>query len=454
MVRGEDHMARKAWPVSATWAAALVGLTMIAADPATAQINPNRQAPPPAASDTDDDGVSASGSVPGLSGFNGRGLAVSASVGSRYESNLSRRQPADDGFRFQPKVAADYGIGSSRLGFFVAGTYGRDIVKGNRLFRGGDRSSANAGVDFQLSRCAGEAGGSYRRSLNLRGDAVQFGAFQQEATAYGFAARCQIGRALSLNAGYTNTSSEVERGVSQALNVDGETFSGGLSFDGRGLGLISLTGSTSNLNFPGRLVVTPDGIVEDGLTQRTVRAGYIKRIGSRLVLSLGVSLLDNQPGTESSLVVIDGIPQFIDRTGFTGLGYDASVDFQLSSRLGLAFSANRSVNSNPFIGAFLVISNSYSIAANTKLGRYDLSAGARLRRNQFQGGFASGVDPLPRRNDTLQSYYVSLGGRIGNRIRAGLEVNHNRRKSNPALFNFTSTGVGLNLSVAFGRGSQ
>jgi hypothetical protein len=66
----------------------------------------------------------------------------------------------------------------------------------------------------------------------------------------------------------------------------------------------------------------------------------------------------------------------------------------------------------------------------------------------------SGAEPAARRNDTLQSYFVRLGGRVGNRIRAGLEINHNRRKSNPALFSFTSTGVGLNLSVAFGRGSQ
>ena len=432
----------------------MIGLALVAASPAAAQINPNRQAPPPTASDTDDGAVSASGSVPGLSGFNGRGLAMSLSTSSRYESNLSRRQPPDDGFRFQPTINADYGLGSSRLGFFVAGTYGRDFVRGNRLFRGGDRRSANAGVDFQLSACAGEAGASYRRSLNLRGDAVQFGGFQQEATAYGFGVRCQIGRALSLNAGSTNTKSQVERRVTQALNVEGQTITGGVTFDGRGLGLFSVTGSTSNLDFPGRFVVTPDGIVEDGLNQRTLRAGYVRRFGSRLGISLGVSLLDNQPGTESSLLIVDGVPQFVDRSGFTGLGYDASADLQLSSRLGIGISARRSVNNNPFIGSFLVIGNVYSLTANTKLGRYDLVAGASLRRNRFQGAFVSEVEPAVRRNDTLQSYFIRLGGRVGNRIRAGVELNHNRRKSNPALFSFTSTGVGLNLSVAFGRGSQ
>ena len=427
---------------------------MGAAWPVAAQINPYQQAPPPSASDTDDDGVSAGGSVPGLSGFNGRGLAVSAAINSRYESNLARRQPADDGLRFQPRISADYGLGSSRLGFFVGGSYGRDIILGNRFFAGGNRSSANAGVDFQLSRCGGEAGGSFRRSLNLRADSTLFGAFQQESTAYGIGVRCQIGRALSINAGYTSTSAQTERGTSQALNVDAKTITGGVTFDGRGLGLFSLSGSLGDLDFPGRLVVSPDGLVEDGLEQRTLRAGYIRRFGARLVISLGVSLLDNQPGVRSSLVIIDGIPQFVDRSGFTGLGYDVSTDLQLSSRLGLSFSATRNVNSNPFVGSFLVISDGYAVSANTKLGRYDLAAGARVRRSEFQGAFASEFDPLPRRNDTLQSYFIRLGGRIGNRIRATVEVNHNRRRGNPAIFNFNSTGVGLNLSTAFGRGSR
>lgn len=454
MVRGGNQAARGAGPAAAAWCAAAVSVAAFAAVPAAAQINPYQQSPPPAASDTDDDGPGVSASVPGLSGFNGRGLAISAAVNSRYESNLARRQPADDGFRIQPRVSADYGLGSSRLGFFVGGSYGRDIILGNRFFGGGDRSSANAGVDFQLSRCGGEAGGSYRRSLNLRGDSSLFGAFQQESRAWGFAARCQIGQALSINAGYTNTSSQTELGVSQALDVNASTITGGLTFDGRGLGLFTLSGSHGNLDFPGRLVITPNGVEEDGLTQRTLRAGYIRRFGARLVISLGVSVLDNQPGVESSLVVIDGVPQFIDRSGFTGLGYDASADLQLSQRLGLSFSATRNVNSNPFVGSFLVISQGYAFSARTKLGRFDVDAGARVRRSEFQGGFASVVDPVPRRNDTLQSYFLRVGGTLGRRLRVTVELNHNRRKANPALFNFTSTGVGLNLAMAFGRGSR
>lgn len=434
---------------------AMLSFAFVAARPANAQINPYSQSSPHiGATDSDDDPARSTGNVPGVAGFSGRGLAISASMNSRYESNLSRRQAADDGLRFQPRVSADYGLGSSRLGLFVEGSYGRDIVIGNRLFRGGDRTNVSTGINFALSSCSGELGGSYRKSLNLRNDAARFGAFQQQTTTFGFAGSCRIGRALSINAGVSRSDSENTRSVSQALNVERLTYSAGLGFNANALGQLSLTGSISNIDLPGRLVVTPDGIVEDGFLQRSVRFGIARAFGSRIRMSAGVSIIDNKPGTESSLIIVDGLPQVIDRGGFTGLGYDGALDFNLSSRLSLQFTANRNVNSNPFVGAFLVISNGYAVSASTKVGQYDVSAGARFRQSQFQGGFISQFDPVVRRSDRFQSYFLRIGGRLGQRIRASLELNHNRRISNPAVLSFTSTGAGLNLSVAFGRGSR
>ncbi|MFZ4381986.1 MAG: hypothetical protein ACOYO0_08490, partial [Sandarakinorhabdus sp.] len=68
--------------------------------------------------------------------------------------------------------------------------------------------------------------------------------------------------------------------------------------------------------------------------------------------------------------------------------------------------------------------------------------------------FSSQFDPFLRRSERLQSYFFNFGGKIGQRLVASVEVNHTSRISNPALLNFTSTGAGLNLSVAFGRGSR
>lgn len=454
MARTALTMAWRGLPEMGTLSIAVLSIAAFAIEPATAQINPNTQTVPQGATDTDDDPVRSNARVPGVAGFTGRGLSISTSLNSRYESNLSRRLTPDDGFRIQPRISADYGLGSNRLGVFVAGSYGRDIVLGNRFFGGGNRSNVSAGVDFELSRCSGEIGAGLRESLNLRNDAAQFGAFQQRSLVYGFAASCQLGRALSINAGISRSDAQNGRGASTALNVETLAFTGGLGLNIGSLGQLSVSGSVSNVDLPGRLAVTPTAIVADGFQQRTVRVGLSRAFGSRLLIAAGASVIDNQPGTESSLIVVDGVPQFVDRSRFTGFGYDGAVDFTLSSRLSVNLTANRSINTNPFVGAFLVVGNGYAVSANTQVGRYQVAAGARFRNSSFRGSFASEFDPTPRRSDKLQIYFVRIGGRIGQRIRASLEMNHTRRISDPTALSFTSTGAGLNLSMAFGKGSR
>jgi len=425
-----------------------------AAQPASAQVDPYRQPVRQVASDSDDGPVRSGARVPGLTGFNGRGLAVSASVSTRYESNLSRLPAADDAVRFLPQVSASYGLGSKRLGLFAEGSYGRDIVRGNQLIKGGDRSSFSGGLDFALSRCSGELGGSFRKSLNLRNDASQFGVFQQQTVTAGAAANCRIGNALSLTGAISKSNDKNVSGASQVLNAERLDYSAGLDFNANALGQLSLGGNVSDVLFPGRFVVTPNGIVEDGFKQRSLRVGVSRAFGSRITLALGASAIDNKPDTESTLIIVDGLPQIVDRGGFTGFGYDGTLGVTLSSRLSLDVTADRTVNSNPFVGALLIISNSYSASATARLGQYTVSGGGRFSRNRYQGGFASQFDPSPRRSDRFQSYFINIGGNIGQRLRASVEVNHSRRISNPALFSFTSTGAGLNLIVAFGRGSR
>jgi hypothetical protein len=431
----------------------LIGAAIVA-QPASAQINPAQQTVRPMASNSDDGPVRSGARVPGVAGFNGRGLAVTASVSNRYETNFSRLPAIDDAVRFLPQVSASYGLGSKRLGLFVDGSYGRDIVLGNQLIKGGDRSSLSGGLDFVLSRCSGQLGGSFRKSLNLRTDAGLFGGFQQQTETLGTAANCQIGNALSVNGAISKSKDKNVAGASFALNTDRLDYSAGLGFNASGLGQFSLGGAISDVHFPGRFVVSPNGIVEDSFKQRSLRVGVSRAFGNRITATLGASAIDNKPGTESTVIIVDGLPQIVDRAGFSGVGYDGALAVTLSSRLAFEVSADRTVNSNPFVGALLTISNSYAASANAKLGQYTVTAGGLFSRNRYQGGFVSQFDPAARRSDRFESYFINVGGKIGQRLRASVEVNHVKRISNPDLFSFTSTGAGLNLSVAFGRGSR
>ncbi|WP_353216592.1 hypothetical protein [Sandarakinorhabdus sp.] len=417
-----------------------------------AQINPYRQTSSQGATDTDDGPVRSSINVPGVAGFSGRGLLVTGSVGSRYEGNLTRQQPADDGVRITPQARAEYGLGSERLGLFLSGSYGRDIIRGNNILRGRNRADVSGGADFQLARCSGQTGGSFRQSLNLRNDATLFGSFQQRTTTIGLTGQCRLGSAISLNAAVNRVDSKSVGTVGRALDLATLTYSAGLAFNSNFLGRFSIDGTISQTDLPGRQVVTAGGLIDDALTQRSLRAGVQRQIGPRITLGLYGSYISSKPENDSPFIVVDSLAQFVDRSGFSGFGFDATVDMKLSNRLTLDLTAGRNVNSNGFVGALTTVSNTYAISAATRVGRYSLIVGAQSRSNRFLGGVVSEFDPVPRQSDNRQTYFARVGGRLGQRLRFDFEVNHARRKSVPTFLSFTSTGAGLTLSAVFGRG--
>ena len=439
--------------------AALPGLQPDFVSPSTAKpavsepTSPYRQPAQITATDTDDPAIRASSGVPGLAGFPGRGLSLTASITTRYETNLSRRQVADDGVRITPVANLEYGLGGQRLGLFVQGSYGRDIIQGNAFFRGGDRYSISGGVDASLSRCTAQLGSSYSRSLNLFGEVTQFGGATRRATTYGVTAQCRLGSALGVNAGFNRSDSSNNFG-NRALEIEATNFNAGVSLNSGAVGTISLTGSLSQIDMPGRQVVTPQGIVDEGLNQRTIGIAIARNFGPRISVSAGVNYISSQPEVESSLLVVDGVPQFVDRAGFSGLGYNAAIDFRPSSRFNVELSASRTANANVLVSALLMVSNQIGIAASTSVGRFSVSTGARFRSNNFRGAFVSEFDPVIRSQDRMQSYFFRVGGRIGLRMRFAIEANHNRRRGGGAGINFSSTGVGLNLGMSLGRGSR
>lgn len=239
--------------------------------PAAAQINPNAQTTSSGPSDNDDDPLRAPSAVPGLSGYS-RGLSLGITVSSRYDSNIGRQVVADDGYRIRPLVTGGYGLGLGRGGLFVQGNYGRDLVYGSSLVRPLDRLMLGGGVDFQLSRCTGQAGGSWRRGLTFVTDAALFGGFSQETATAGFAAQCRLGGALSLNGSVLRSDTRTVRNsagaqpVSTAFDMQRWSYSAGLGFGTAALGQFSLGGSISDSRMPGRLLLTPSGLVEDGLS--------------------------------------------------------------------------------------------------------------------------------------------------------------------------------------------
>ncbi len=440
-------------PMSLRSAQLLAAMTMMLAAPAAAQqLSP--QYSPPRLGDVDDGPIRNQG-LAGVGGYPGRGLQLRLDLQSRYESNLGRSVVADDGFRLRPQMEARYGIGLGQQGVYADVSVGRDMFFGAPNQRNRDRYQLGTGVDFRLSRCSGQMGGSWQRSLIFQSDAVAFGAFEQDRTSVSLGATCRISGALSVNGSISRQIFDSDFGLGNALNIRSWNYSGGLTLGNATLGQFSLSATINDTQFPGRLVVTTSGLVDDTLSQRNYRFGYQRAFGSKINLGVGVSLIDSQPGTDEQLLIIDGVPQLVARDGFRGAGFDVALDLNLTPRLGINVTATRNTFANPAVGAQFSVATNYVAALSYRLNeRYALAVGASRRENRFRGGFVSDFDPFVRVSDDLNRFYAQLTGRFGRRLRLALDVTHNERRSDPSVFNFSSTGVGLNLGLQFGRGQS
>jgi hypothetical protein len=445
----------------AAWRAAggfvlAAALLAVSAAPAAAQINPYKQTQLTGPDDLDEDAARGPSAVPGLLGYS-RGLELAATVSSRYEDNLGRQRIKDDGVRVRPQALATYGLGLGRGGLFVQSSYGRDFIYGTSRLLTTDRLMLGGGVDVKLARCTGELGGSWRRGLSFASDAALFGGFSQEIANAGVAGECRIGGALSVNGSVLRSDIKTVRDSlggqpSRAFDMRRWSYSGGVGFGTAALGQFSLSGSINDSIMPGRLVPTPTGFVEEGLKQRSARFGYARQFGSKLQLSGGISYLDTRPSSSSTLIIIGGVPQIVERTGYRGIGYDAALDLILSPRLSINATAGRNTFANGLVGAAFTVADYRALVVQYQLGsRYTVGLGVNQRHNQFRGAFLSPLEPLRRISDDFTRIYGQFGGRLGRRLRFSVDVTHTIRASNPSALSYNSTGVGLTLGYRLGR---
>jgi hypothetical protein len=439
------------WALARGAGALACALALFAAAPVVAQPAKANAPVMPTVADTEDLEDASSG-VAGLPGYPGRGFSLLANVQTRYDDNLARRPVKDDGVRIRPKATLSYGLGAGRVGLYGVGSYGRDIIRGNNLFRGADRHFYGAGASAMLSRCSLDAGASFRRNLVFTADVGVVGAIEQKTAQAGGTVSCQIGSAISINGGINHADLRVARQVTGAFDSKRWSYTAGLVFARPALGRISLDGSLSDVDLLGRQVQTPAGPETDGLLQRSVRLGYQREFGSRLTLSVGGSFLDTAPKSTQNVIIVDGLPQVVDRSSFKGAGYDANLTFRLSPRLSLIGTASRNVRTNGFVGAQFSVVDLAEVAGRYALpGGLSFTAGYSQRNARFRGAVVSAVESRLRARDRFSRYFAQLGGDIGRRINFALDVSHNQRRSDPSVFDFNSTAVGLTLGFELGN---
>lgn len=387
---------------------------------------------------------------------NGRGYILDGSLTTRFDSNFRRAggTGSNSAVRLSPLVDAGIGTLLGRQQVYVGGSVGRDIFLGNSEFNQ-NRYSIGAGANLVAgTRCTANVGSQFSQRQLLLADAVELAdnALRDFVAGAGFSCQGPVGVGFGATAVYRQSrNARLER---QLFDVNNLTISPQISYASPVLGVFSLGGSFSKIRYPQRSVFTPEGLVQDGIDIRSGRIGFSRALGTRLQLSLGASLIDVKPQPPLQLVPgpLPGTAVSIERDGFNGGGFDASLTARLGSRATISASAESSVRGGGNVGALLTRSKTYGVDANYRLSKaLSAGVGGSIGDLRYIGSFASADEPIRRESDNIKRVYGQVNYSPSPRYSVGVEVAHQQRESNPDIFKFSNTSALLRLSVQLGR---
>ncbi|WP_310498832.1 outer membrane beta-barrel protein [Sandarakinorhabdus sp.] len=411
-----------------------------------------------APSQDNDDPPAQRGGITSVPAVNGRGWNLSAGVTTRFDTNLRRRDGGAQGWRVTPLVQGSIGMPIGRQQVFLGANIGRDYLFGDDKLPNRTRFAVGGGVNWRLGRrCNGQVAADYRENLALFSELAVLEDNTQSTRTVGGNFSCQVGGALGITGGITNTDLTNSRPAQRLFNNRGTTFNAGLTYGRPTLGQFSLSGSLDTRMFPDRQVNdgTTGLLVDDGVDVYSARFGYSRGLGSRLNVSLGASYIDVKPKPSSQIVFVPDIGFVVaPRSNFSGPGFDAAITYNSGNRITAGFSASRQVRSSANVGALFIVSSTVAADFDYRLNR-SLTAGfgGSYLDNSYRGSVASGAETRARIKDNLWRVYGQINYTPIRMVTVGLEVAHQRRTSNPADFSFRSTTVLLNLRANFGRSS-
>lgn len=404
----------------------------------------------------------------GLTSFapiEGRGYDLNAQFLTLYDSNMLRvgngveprpgSQKAD--FRMTPVLTGRIGLPIGRQQFFAGAVIGTDVYAANgQLNR--TRFGAGGGLNLHAgSRCTSTIAADYSSRQAVLSDVSEVIPNAQNVLSYGLSANCQspagLGAGITLRR-ISTTNSALSR---ESFDVNSTLISPQISYARPTLGVFSLTANLNYVTYPTRFVLTTDGAIEeDGTNIFSGRFGYQRALGSRLSLTAGISYLQTNP--QPNVILAEdtelGILFPLERTSFSGVGYDASINYAPSPRLAASLAFSRNSTASPNVGALYQIVTLFGADVNYRLGAsLSLGFGGTYTVRDYEGGFVSVDETQPRVKDNIGRIYGQVTYSPPRPWSASLIMAYQNRVSDPAIFSFDSFSALLTLSFNFGRQS-
>lgn len=382
----------------------------------------------------------------------GRAWRLRGQFSSFYDSNILRSPDREGAVRLSPVVNFNAGLPAGRQQLFFGVEYGRDIVfTQERLNRA--RNAVGGGVQWRIGRaCSGVIGAERFERLSVVTEQAELLNNVQTGVVLAGSIGCRtpIGIGFGGSAQRRTVSNDLD--VRSPFDLNSMIFAPNLSYGTSTLGQFSLTTTFNSTRYPNRQLVTADGIVDDGIEIFSGRFGYQRGFGSRLQLSVGASYLKTTPQPAAELMIVDNQVVSVPRGGFSGSGFDMSLDYTPSTRLAVSLIARRNVQVSPNVGALFLLRTDFGGDVSYRMNpSMSVNLGALLSKSDYKQSFSSPGETA-RTSDNTKRIYAGFDYSPVKLYTLQLQLAHQLRRSDPADFNFDSTSVRLNLIVNFGRG--
>jgi hypothetical protein len=243
----------------------------------------------------------------------------------------------------------------------------------------------------------------------------------------------------------------------ESFDVNSSIISPYISYSRPTLGSFSLTGSMNYVTYPQRYILTTEGVVEnDGVNIFSTRFGYSRMLGTRISMEAGISYLQSAPQPQT-IVAEDaelGIFFPLERSKFSGTGYDFSLSYTPGTRISTTVAFSRDAKASANVGALYQIQTAFGADVNYRLGAsFLLGLGGTYTIREYVDSFVSPAEEVPRLQDNIGRVYGRVTYNPPKFYSVSLVLAYQNRSSDPVQYSFDSFSALLTVSLNFGRNS-
>jgi|GEM_PF-2279500 len=362
-------------------------------------------------------------------------LYNSNSAGSDRQTAVLRGLKLEDE-SFRPSLDFVFARALGPTMVFVRGGGGYDVNRVNTIRNGGNANVAG-GAAAQFGYCKPSVVGDYILSQSdineLSRGIINNYRDQEDVTV---SAKCGRSIGLAPSASFTQSWAQNSAVLDKQINVQSQTVTAALGYRRPVFGVLSVTGTFQQANYPNRTVAIGSGLGSYGYTLYAGGVSYEHVVGARIDVLASVSYSSLRPNANGA-------------TGFNGVTYSADVTYHATPRIDAHAGASRATVPSNRPDANFSINTTYTADVSYHLNsRIMLKVGGDRRGFDYQDTL-----PLALQTDlTRQTIYDAMGSvtwQANRRISFSFNAGDQEVSANFPGLSYSATTVSLTSTAKF-----